>query len=76
MVTNKNCTEIHGQQNVKPSARCSVGCTYVKERPRTRKRGDAVAPDRRLGQMSIEIKGTGNVLCLEIFALYVADLEP
>jgi len=47
-----------------------------KEPPRTRKRGDAVAPDRQVGWMSTEIKGTGNTVCLEISALYVADLEP
>ena len=47
-----------------------------KEHPRTRKRGDAVAPDRRVEWMSIEIKGTGNTVCLEISEFYVSDLEP
>jgi hypothetical protein len=47
-----------------------------KELPCARKRGDAAAPDRRMGWMSIEVKGTGNTVCLEISAFYVADLDP
>jgi len=47
-----------------------------KEHPHTRKRGDAIDPDRRVGWMSIEIKGTGKTLCLEISTLCMSDLGP
>jgi hypothetical protein len=47
-----------------------------KELPCTLKRGDAVAQGRRMGWVGIEINGTGNTVCLENSAVYVADLEP
>jgi hypothetical protein len=52
------------------------GVLRCKEYPSTLKRGDAVAPGGRMGWMGIEIKGSGNTVCLENSALYVADLEP